>query len=351
LAHASTTGKVWRDLTRALATLAAAAMLCPPQAATGTVLPASERDRPGVSHHEQCVATAGGGAIAIRGVAGEQLSNEAGAVLDVPEACHGTAGLLLQGIESISARGFPMYYAWPRSIVNSPGFVRAGELAGTVSVKAADAAGNGRPAPPAPGDPYYIVEPARIPGQQCYPGRARPNPSCRHGFLSFEPYGLPTGDDPSYTLMTWSWTDVAGGGIARAAVPAGARFFPADVEPIMTESYGPAGEADGSVTVRYGYVETGEGQVYGWMVASSVFEGAQAEGRQGCEDHMIYGGGGPPLAGTLCGASERTPLDGPVTGPNAFAPGTSGPLWEMVLNGGRAPSIRPAAPGSDQVDG
>jgi len=94
--------------------------------------------------------------------------------------------------------------------------------------------------------------------------------------------------------MTWSWIDVRGGGIARAALAEGELFYPADVAPITLDTSAGAGQpANGMVTARYGYAWDGRARIYGWMVTRHTFAGT-------CFDHMAYVGGGPALAGTLC---------------------------------------------------
>ena len=85
-----------------------------------------------------------------------------------------------------------------------------------------------------------------------------------------------------------------GRGTARAAGAEGELFYPADVQAISLPSFSGEGQpANGTVTVRYGYVFNGSTKIYGWMVTSHTFDGI-------CYDHMAYASGGALLAGTLC---------------------------------------------------
>jgi hypothetical protein len=250
--------------------------------------PASVYDRPGVVHNEQCVAPVHGGRVIVRGVEGKQLRTLAGPVSEPPEAretCSAAPGIRLEGIEAVSAPAATLYYSWPLERgQQASGFIAAGELASAPALDAADAAGNGAPAP---GEPVYEVTPEDIASAQRYAG---PTTGV---WYTFSVYGRPLGG-AAFALMSWSWVDVRGGGIARAAVPEGALFHPAAVAPITMASFAGAGEPqNGTVTVRYGYVDSGEQRLYGWMVTSHTYEGL-------CYDHMAYAGGGPALAGTLC---------------------------------------------------
>ncbi len=277
-----------RPLSRAgvLAASACVAVLAPCAEA-----PAGPYDRPGVSHNEQCIATAGGAGVPVRDLDGRQLQTLAGPVSDPPEAretCASRPGVRLEGIEAVRAGALSMYYSWPlEGGAQAPGFIAAAELAGAPSLDGADAAGNGSPAPPAPGEPAYAVTPEDIASVQRYrgPGGGR--------WYTYSVYGRPLGA-AAFALLSWSWVDVGGGGIARAAVSAGELFHPARVQAItLASSAGEGQPPNGTVTVRYGYVETGSERLYGWMVSAHTFGGL-------CYDHMAYAGGGAPLSGTLC---------------------------------------------------
>jgi hypothetical protein len=285
-------GRVARGACSALA-LAALTCLASASAARSAPPEGSSRayDTPGVIHGEQCIGTPGGGAVPVRDIDGEQLQGAAGSLTDPPEAretCADGAGLRVEGIEAVAAAGMTMYYTWPLEHgAQAPGFVSAGGLASAPSVNAADGAGNGRVAPVAAGEPAYEITPVDIAPEQRYsgPGTAR--------WYTYSVYGRPVGG-ARFALMSWSWIDVAGGGIARAAVSEGELFHPAAVQPITLDSA--AGErqpANGSVTARYGSVSNGSEELYGWMVTSHTSGGV-------CYDHMAYAGGGEPLGGTLC---------------------------------------------------
>ena len=253
--------------------------------------PSSLYDRPGVTHNDQCLATADGRPAVLRALDGEQLQTLFGALTDPLEAretCSSAPGIRFEGIEAVAAGGVPMYYTWPlEDGLQGPGFIAADELAGAPVLVAADGAGNGRPAPPAPGEPAYAITPQDISKEQGYGGPASGR------WYTYSVYGRPVGG-AEFALMTWSWIDVAGGGIARATVAQGELFRPAAVAPITLASIARQGQVqNGTVTARYGYVEAGGERLYGWMVTSHTFDGR-------CYDHMAYAGGGEPLAGTLC---------------------------------------------------
>jgi len=266
-------------------------------------LPSALYDKPGVIHNEQCVHSTDDQPVPVRDLEGNPLETYGGAVSDPMqqgETCALAPGVRLEGIESLSGGGLAMYYSWPlEGGLQFPGFIAAGELASQPALDPADAAGNGAPAPPAPGEPVYAIVPQDIAHEQRYEGpagtparrrRARPGAG---RWYTYSVYGRPVGG-ARFALMTWSWVDVSGGGIARAAVSQGELFHPADVSPISLYTSAGAGQpANGEVTARYGYVWDGVQRVYGWMVVSHTFG-------ETCFDHMAYAGGGPPLAGTLC---------------------------------------------------
>ena len=271
--------------------------------------PAAAYDRAGVTHNDQCVQTTAGGRAVVRDLEGNQLQTAGGPLTDPPEAaetCSRQPGVRLEGIEALSSHGMTMYYTWPLEHGGqSPGFIAAGELASAPALNGADAAGNGAPAPPAPGEPAYAITPQDIAHEQRYEGPTHPGPTHRGpthpgpthpgsgSWYTYSVYGRPVGG-ARFALMTWSWIDVAGGGIARAAVAEGELFHPSNVEPITLATSAGAGQpANGAVTARYGYVEDDVQRVYGWMVSSHTFG-------ETCFDHMAYVGGGPALPATLC---------------------------------------------------
>lgn len=301
-------------------TLAALAVSfgCLSVAPPASALPAeSDHNYNGANHNnERCVSLAGA-RIAVRSVEGGQLEAEqlpgttVGPLYDAPERCSRGSGVALEGIESISAAGHTLYYAKPTSANRFPGFVSGSELARTPpSPRPANAGAgrnpatgqresNGTPAAAASGAPYYVITPTAIEHVQCYAAVSVPNPissSCTPNY-EYAPYGQPT-SGARYALMMWSWIEEEGGGIARAAVAEGARFYPSAVAPITNTSFNNASHrANGTVTVRYGYVAAdGEQRIYGWMVTSHTFEGR-------CRNDMRYGAG-PPAPGTLCSAAR-----------------------------------------------
>lgn len=262
-----------------------------PAGALPSEAPARLYDRPGVSHNSQCLQTVAGASVPVRDLQGHQLQTAAGPVVDPPEAretCAARAGVRLEGIEAVRAGALTLYYSWPfEGGAQASGFIAAGQLVGAPSLVAADAAGNGAPAPAAVGEPLYAIAPEDIASVQRYrgPGGGR--------WYTYSVYGRPLGA-AAFALMSWSWVDVLGGGIARAAVSEGELFHPARVQAITLASAPAEGAPpDGSVTARYGFVQTGSERLYGWMVSSHTFEGL-------CYDNMAYAGGGPPLAATLC---------------------------------------------------
>jgi hypothetical protein len=80
-----------------------------------------------------------------------------------------------------------------------------------------------------------------------------------------------------YTMLTWSWINVRGGGVARAIVADGAPFRPCSDVPVITlASDGDATSKTitGWVEARYGAIRTGDGAwLYGWIVARHAHEG------------------------------------------------------------------------------
>ena len=269
-------------------------------------------------HNWQCVRTKNNAAVPVRDAEGRQLVNEYGAVTSMPaerEACAAARepGLQLDGLEAVSVGGAEAFYSWPGDPVRSQseGFVAASELAGRPALEPKDDAENGRPAPGVPGSPVYRITPTAFDNSQDYFGEASGR------WYVYDPYGLSTGG-ARYAVMTWSWVDVAAGGIARATVAEGAAFYPSDVEAIDTTTYGGSfARPNGSVIAHYGRVETGAGPLYGWMVTSHTYEGS-------CVDHMRYAGGGPPLPHTLCDVSA----------PSAVYGAGAGDLSEWLLGQG-----------------
>jgi hypothetical protein len=305
--------------------------------------PSSTYDKAGVEHNEQCIKTTENKRAVVRGVNGNQLQAAGGAVTDPPEAketCKSGAGIRFQGIEAVKAKGMTMYYTWPfEKGEQSPGFVWLYELASAPSVNIAYAHGNGASAPLGT-EPDYKITPEKIESEQGYQGGET--------WYTYSVYGLPVGG-AKFALMTWSWINVGDGGIARAAVEEGETFYAADVRPITEESDNKAGTADGTVTARYGMVNSGEKLVWGWMVTSHTFNGI-------CYNHMSYAGGGTPLPESLCPAATTTAPSG-VASQQATLNGSvtpNGTDTHYYFQYGTAPctptacgSTQPTPPGTD----
>ena len=94
-------------------------------------------------------------------------------------------------------------------------------------------------------------------------------------------YGSPATDlgpdadrkrDIRYTMLTWSWINVRGGGVARALVKNGEKFYRcADVPAITLASVNEAQQKTptGWVEAVYGAIPTGDGhKLYGWIVSA-----------------------------------------------------------------------------------
>jgi hypothetical protein len=281
---------------------------------------AAAYDRDGVAHNIECIATRNGGPVPVRNVEGEPLSVlQGGARLQLSDpplhllaAPRARPCIRIQAIEAIDSRGMKLFYTWPfepsevatGAPQQYPGLVWGGELAAEPELDSPDGERYGLPAPAAPGEPAYAVTPADIDiPEQMYRG-----PSTG-AFYSFSPYGKDVGG-AQFALLSWTWVDAAGGGIGRAAVSEGERFYPANVKPIVLASVASDHSSDnGSVTARYGYVRHGAQRTYGWMAMSHV---VLVNGEARCIDQMEYAGGGPALADALCppgesGANERTP--------------------------------------------
>jgi len=94
-------------------------------------------------------------------------------------------------------------------------------------------------------------------------------------------YGSPSTDlgpdadrkrDIRYTMLTWSWINVRGGGVARALVKNGEKFYRcADVPAITLSSVNDAQQKTptGWVEAVYGAIPSGDGhRLYGWIVSA-----------------------------------------------------------------------------------
>jgi hypothetical protein len=88
-----------------------------------------------------------------------------------------------------------------------------------------------------------------------------------------------------YTMLTWSWINVRGGGVARALVADGEKFYRcADVPAITLASVNEAQQKaqTGWVEAVYGAIPTGDGhRLYGWIVS------AHRHGSEGVVRHLV----------------------------------------------------------------
>lgn len=108
--------------------------------------------------------------------------------------------------------------------------------------------------------------------------------SAQTGAIPYAIYGSPSTDlGPAadrargikYTILQWSWINVRGGGVARALVKDGEKFYPCrDVPPIALASVSDAATKTktGWVQAIYGAIRTGRGgQLHGWIVSAHRF--------------------------------------------------------------------------------
>jgi hypothetical protein len=103
--------------------------------------------------------------------------------------------------------------------------------------------------------------------------------SAKTGAIPYAIYGDPSEDlgTPAdrrrgirYTMLTWSWINTRGGGVARALVKDGAEFRRCkDVPAIRLTSVADAATQapTGWVEAQYGAIRSGERWLYGWIVA------------------------------------------------------------------------------------
>jgi hypothetical protein len=86
-----------------------------------------------------------------------------------------------------------------------------------------------------------------------------------------------------YSTLTWSWIDVAGGGMNRILLAPGQDIRPCDVAPILYDSWAPGsdpnsdGQTNGWVEARYVETSADDGTpLYGWMVWRHYWDGTPA---------------------------------------------------------------------------
>ncbi len=130
----------------------------------------------------------------------------------------------------------------------------------------------------------YRVKVAPVPDALRYLGSTPWNVTSykNYGDAAFDPESDGT---IAYTMLSWSWIDVQGGGVARALVDDGAkfhrckdvrskRFFTYDKATWRLENGKPVelpdgdptkGHRNGWVQAVYGAVDGGKGRVFGWM--------------------------------------------------------------------------------------
>jgi len=115
---------------------------------------------------------------------------------------------------------------------------------------------------------------------QSIPGDMRYLNSRQTAAIPYAIYGDPSEDlgpgadrerGVKYTMLTWSWINTRGGGVARALVPDGARFYRCTDVPVITLTSVADAEhktPTGWVEARYGAIRAGDGAwLYGWLVA------------------------------------------------------------------------------------
>ena len=116
--------------------------------------------------------------------------------------------------------------------------------------------------------------------------------SAQTGAIRYAIYGDPSEDlGPAadrargirYTMLTWSWINTRGGGVARALVKDGAEFRRCtDVPAIRLSSVSdaPTKAVTGWVEAVYGAIRSGDGLLYGWIVAQ------HRHGREAVVEHL-----------------------------------------------------------------
>jgi hypothetical protein len=273
----------------------------------------SARDWPGATHaDDQCVELEKNKAV-LRDIEGNPLRNSDSSEITITpntksETCKasGKNGVQITGIESVATgSGLTLYYSWSglSNTSQESGFIAATEFDTAPTSVRADSGKraetgelNGEPAPLPAGEPHYRIVSAAIPLAQGYFGG--------NHWYTYAPYGLPGCCNSHFSLMTWSWIDVPGGGIARANVAEGAYFYPSTVPFKRLTSANTKHEPNGEVTAIYGKVYSGGETVWGWMVARAGYYIPGSE--SGCHNHMEYVGGASPVAGLLCESSGTT---------------------------------------------
>jgi hypothetical protein len=267
----------------------------------------STHDWPGATHaNDQCIKLAKSKAV-LRDVEGNPLRNTESTEITIKgnaksETCKASSesGVQITGIEAIkTGSGLTLYYSWSglSNTSQESGFIASTELASTPTNVRSDSGENhithelnGEPASLPTGEPHYRINSTAIPLSQGYFGGSK--------WYTYAPYGLPGCCDSHFSLMTWSWIDVSGGGITRANVAEGALFYPSTVPLKRLTSVNERHEPNGEVTAIYGKVSSGSQTIWGWMVSRANYYIPGSE--SGCRSHMEYVAGGSPIAGLLC---------------------------------------------------
>lgn len=135
-------------------------------------------------------------------------------------------------------------------------------------------AGNGTACDARATAPYHVAVHS-IPGDMKYLNSARTSA------IPYAIYGSPAEDlgptadrarGVKYTMLTWSWINVRGGGVARALIADGALVYPCtDVPPIRLASVSDprTKTITGWVEAIYGAIRAGDGRwLYGWIVSA-----------------------------------------------------------------------------------
>lgn len=209
---------------------------------------ASGFDHPGLSHHAQTIGLKHQNA-PIRNLDG----NPTGMTVTGKT-------LRMQGLELVQSPIGDMYYTWGDG--QPSGFLHVSDLTARPDIDVGARAGNGQKCTLKKGqngqDKSYWVRPQPIESDSRYEG-----PST-HESYSLKWYGV---RGQGYTYLSWSWVDVAGGGVVRALVRDGDIFYPCAVHSLTTHSVA----SPGWVKVLYGMVQSNGHHYYGWLVHSHAY--------------------------------------------------------------------------------
>jgi hypothetical protein len=327
----------------------------------------SAHDWPGATHaNDQCIKLAKLKAV-LRDVEGNPLRNAESSEITIKgntksETCKasGKSGVQITGIEAIkTGSGLTLYYSWSglSNTSQESGFIASTELASTPTNVRSDSGENhathelnGEPAPLPAGEPHYRIVSTAIPLSQGYFGGSN--------WYTYAPYGLPGCCDSHFSLLTWSWIDVSGGGITRANVAEGATFYPSTVPLKHLTSVNEHHEPNGEVTAIYGKVSSGSQTIWGWMVSRANYYIPGSE--SGCHSHMEYVAGGSPIAGLLCesSSSPTEPVARPIVTPSGellvMAADTNHELLQFYRTSGgewKVANITANVPGNPTIEG